>query len=114
MSATTRDIFGDAGGAQPAVHGSYGEAPRAGRLPDATTLGRVRLMIANMDRSLSYYQAVLGLRVLHHDGARAELAAHGDDRGQGHPDREQEGLDRFAKSVSDIQLFLRTYSSSGN
>lgn len=27
---------------------------------------------------------------------------------------EQEGLDRFVKSVSDIKLFLRTYSNSGN
>jgi hypothetical protein len=27
---------------------------------------------------------------------------------------EQEGLDRFIKSVSDIKLFLRTYSTSGN
>ena len=80
MSATTRDIFGDAGGAQPATPGSYGEAPQAGRLPDATHLGRVRLQIADMDRSLSYYQTVLGLRVLRQDGARAELAAQNDDR----------------------------------
>jgi hypothetical protein len=27
---------------------------------------------------------------------------------------EQTGLDRFAASVKDIQLFLRTYSHSGN
>lgn len=27
---------------------------------------------------------------------------------------EQEGLDRFAKSVSDIKVFLRTYSNAGN
>ena len=27
---------------------------------------------------------------------------------------EQTGLDRFAKSVGDIQLFLRSYSNSGN
>ena len=27
---------------------------------------------------------------------------------------EQDGLDRFVRSVSDIQLFLRTYSHSGN
>ena len=27
---------------------------------------------------------------------------------------EQEGLDRFVKSVKDVQLFLRTYSHSGN
>ena len=28
--------------------------------------------------------------------------------------REQDGLDRFVRSVTDIQLFLRTYSHSGN
>jgi hypothetical protein len=27
---------------------------------------------------------------------------------------EQMGMDNFAKSVNDIQLFLRTYSNSGN
>jgi hypothetical protein len=27
---------------------------------------------------------------------------------------EQDGLDRFVASVTDIQLFLRTYSNSGN
>jgi hypothetical protein len=27
---------------------------------------------------------------------------------------EQDGLNRFVASVSDIQLFLRTYSNSGN
>jgi hypothetical protein len=27
---------------------------------------------------------------------------------------EQEGLNRFVASVKDIQLFLRTYSNSGN
>lgn len=27
---------------------------------------------------------------------------------------EQVGLDRFIQSVSDIKLFLRTYSNSGN
>ena len=28
--------------------------------------------------------------------------------------KEQTGLNRFAASVKDIQLFLRTYSNSGN
>jgi hypothetical protein len=27
---------------------------------------------------------------------------------------EQDGLNRFAASVKDVQLFLRTYSTSGN
>jgi catechol 2,3-dioxygenase len=80
MGVTTRDIFGEAGDAQPATPGSYGEPPRGRRLPDATTLGPVRLQIADLDRSLAFYEGVLGLRVLERDGARAALAAHGDER----------------------------------
>jgi catechol 2,3-dioxygenase len=80
MGATTHDIFGDAGGAQPATPGSYGEPPRGRRLPDATQLGPVRLQIADLDRSLAFYQGALGLRVVEREGPRAALAAHGDDR----------------------------------
>jgi len=29
-------------------------------------------------------------------------------------ENEQDALDRFVASVKDIQLFLRTYSNSGN
>ncbi|HEX2190176.1 MAG TPA: VOC family protein [Longimicrobiaceae bacterium] len=80
MGATTHDIFGGAGGAQPATPGSYGEAPRGRRLPDATRLGPVRLQVAELDRSLAFYRDVLGLRVLEREGSRAALAAHGDER----------------------------------
>src|SRR5687767_14787200 len=58
----------------------YGIAPPGYRLPDATRLGRVRLQIADLERSLAYYRDVLGLRVLDQTGARATLGAHGDDR----------------------------------
>jgi catechol 2,3-dioxygenase len=56
-------------------------APRdAGyRLPDATRLGRVRLQVGDLARSLAYYQHVLGFRVLERAGAHATLGAHGDD-----------------------------------
>jgi len=80
MGVTTTDIFGAAGGAEPATPGSYGEAPRGFRLPEATQLGPVRLQIADLARSLAYYQDVLGLRLVHRGGADAVLAAHGDDR----------------------------------
>jgi catechol 2,3-dioxygenase len=46
----------------------YGIAPPGYRLPDATRVGTVRLQVADLERSLTYYQQVLGLRVL----ARAE------------------------------------------
>src|SRR5919205_691643 len=59
----------------------YGIAPPAYRLPAATHIGRVRLQVSDLERSLAYYgRDVLGLRVLARDGGRATLAAHGDDR----------------------------------
>ncbi|HEX8451425.1 MAG TPA: VOC family protein [Longimicrobium sp.] len=80
MGVTTRDIFGEATGAQPAAPGTYGEHPRGRRLPDSTALGPVRLQIADLERSLAFYEGVLGLRVVERDGSRAALAAHGDER----------------------------------
>ena len=79
MGATTRDIFGEANAPEPATPGTYGGAPRGFRLPDATRLGRVRLQVADLGRSLAFYERTLGFRVLHREGARAELAAAGDD-----------------------------------
>jgi catechol 2,3-dioxygenase len=81
MGVTTNDIFGAASGAQPATPGSYGEPPRGSwRLPEATRLGRVRLQIADLERSLHFYQQVLGLRVVERASGHAALAAHGDER----------------------------------
>ena len=79
MGSTTRDIFGDATGAQPATPGSYGEAPSGFRLPDETRLGPVRLQVADLERSLAWYERVLGFRATTRDAAHAILAAHGDD-----------------------------------
>jgi catechol 2,3-dioxygenase len=42
----------------------YGIRPPRYRLPDATHLGCVRLQIADLDRSVAWYDAVLGLSVL--------------------------------------------------
>jgi catechol 2,3-dioxygenase len=63
--------------AQPS---SYGIAPSGYRLPANTRLGRVRLQIANLDRSLAWYEKVLGLRMLHRGPHTATLGAQGDDR----------------------------------
>ena len=43
------------------------------RLPDATRLGLVRLQIADLGRSLDYYERVLGFRLLHRATDRAVL-----------------------------------------
>jgi len=59
---------------------SYGLQPTAFRLPDATRLGRVRLQVTDLDRSLAFYTTVLGFRVLPTRDGAAELGAHGDDR----------------------------------
>ena len=80
MGASTTDIFGTTPGAEPAVPGSYGQAPTGYRLPEATRLGGVRLQIADLARSLAFYEQVLGLRALERDDAHAVLAAPGDDR----------------------------------
>jgi catechol 2,3-dioxygenase len=65
---------------ETATPGSYGLPPEGYRLPDATRLGRVQLQIANLSRSLEFYERTLGLRVLEREVSRATLAAHGDDR----------------------------------
>ena len=55
-----------------------GIAPPGYRLPADIRLGRVRLQVADLERSLAWYERVLGLRVLRRAGAEAALGAHGD------------------------------------
>ena len=68
-----------ADGAEPAMPGSYGRAPRGYRLPEGTRLGPVHLQIADLNRSLAFYQTTLGLRVLRREGPHAVLGAHDSD-----------------------------------
>jgi len=58
---------------------SYSIAPSGFRLPDATHLGRVRLQVADLDRSIAYYETVIGLRVLARSGNVATLGPQGSD-----------------------------------
>ena len=116
MGATTRDIFGS-GAPQPATVGSYGEAPSGFRLPDATRLGRVRLQVADLERSLAFYENTLGFRTVHRGDGRAELAAHGNDTvlvelderagASPAPRRGRLGLYHFAILVPDRQALGR-------
>ncbi|MBP7548727.1 MAG: VOC family protein [Gemmatimonadaceae bacterium] len=80
MSVGAQDIFGGDAGAQPASPGSYGEAPEGHRLPEATRLGRVVLQVADLTRSMRFYEHVLGFRVLSQAEGTAKLAAHASDR----------------------------------
>ena len=52
-----------------------GVAPPGFRLPDATHVGRVRLQVSDLGRSIAYYEKVLGLEVTARDGGNASLAA---------------------------------------
>ncbi|HET8653892.1 MAG TPA: VOC family protein [Longimicrobiaceae bacterium] len=58
----------------------YGVAPTGYRLPAEARPGRVRLQVADLDRSLAYYEGVLGFRVLRRGEGHAALGAHGDER----------------------------------
>ena len=67
------------------THAADAETPSVGiaapryRLPAATRLGHVRLQVADLDRSLAYYERVLGFRVLSRQGDDVRLGAFGDD-----------------------------------
>ncbi|MDQ3673784.1 MAG: VOC family protein, partial [Gemmatimonadota bacterium] len=62
------------------VAATRGIRPRDYRLPEETRLGRVRLQVADLDRSVEFYQRVLGLRVITRNAKIATLGPHGDDR----------------------------------
>ncbi len=65
MGVTTRDIHGDGDGGAAATPGSFGQPPASGeRLPERLSLGRVVLQVADLERSVAYYERVLGLRRL--------------------------------------------------
>jgi catechol 2,3-dioxygenase len=57
-----------------------GIRPKGYRLPESTHLGRVRLQVADLDRSLLFYENVLGMRVLDRATDSASLGPHGEDR----------------------------------
>jgi catechol 2,3-dioxygenase len=57
-----------------------GIRPPRYRLPEKTRLGKVRLQVADLDRSILYYERVLGLRAIKRTAATVSLAAHGENR----------------------------------
>src|SRR5688572_27070269 len=78
MGVTSKEIFGESG--EPALPGSYGQAPRGFRLPQTTHLGPVHLRVSDLKRSVAYYETVLGLRAVRADAQSTALGAHDDDR----------------------------------
>ena len=65
----------------PAAPGAapYTVAPAGYRLPAGIQLGPVRLQVADLERSIGYYERVLGLRTTKRDEVGATLAAQGDE-----------------------------------
>lgn len=58
---------------------AYGVPPEGYRLPAETGLGPVRLQVADLGRSLDYYQEILGLHPMSVEEGAATLTAHGDE-----------------------------------
>ena len=73
---TGEETFTDGDGTVP-LH-EHGIQPPAYRLPDATKLGRVRLQVADLSRSLFFYEMIVGLRVLSRTENVVVLGAHND------------------------------------
>jgi catechol 2,3-dioxygenase len=57
-----------------------GIRPKGYRLPEETRLGRVRLQVADLDRSIAFYETVLGMRVIERTSDAADLGPHGEER----------------------------------
>lgn len=57
----------------------HGVRPTGYRLPELTHLGRVRLQVADLDRSIAFYENVLGLRVIRRGADSASLGPHSED-----------------------------------
>src|SRR5687768_15225589 len=53
--------------------------PPGYRLPEQVHIGRVKLQVADLLRSLTYYQDVIGLKVLNRSGHVATLGPQGED-----------------------------------
>ncbi|MBH5319922.1 VOC family protein [Paenibacillus sp. GSMTC-2017] len=95
------------------------------KLHPSTRLGEVKLKVSNLDRSLTFYQEVVGLRVLRQDNGMAELTADGETvllvleevpNAFMVPKRSSSGLYHFAILVptrKDLGLSLRRLLDSG-
>jgi catechol 2,3-dioxygenase len=63
-----------------AANEQRGIRPKGYRLPESTRLGRVHLQVADLERSLSFYDRVLGMRVIRRTADSVSLGPHGEDR----------------------------------
>lgn len=58
----------------------HGIRPKGYRLPESTRLGKVRLQVADLERSLAFYEKVLGMRVIRRTTESVSLGPDGEDR----------------------------------
>lgn len=58
----------------------YGVAPAGYRLPPESRPGAVRLQVSDLERSLAFYEGLLGMNVIARDGDGVRLGAAGSDR----------------------------------
>jgi catechol 2,3-dioxygenase len=54
-------------------------APAHAEIPPSTSVGAVHLTVSDLERSVGYYESVVGLSVRHRSGDRAMLGAGGED-----------------------------------
>lgn len=54
-------------------------APPGYQLPADVRLGQVRLQVSNLDRSIAYYERIIGFRTIERSDSVATLGAHGED-----------------------------------
>src|ERR1700692_2064504 len=66
----------------PKADEQHGIRPKGYRLPESTRLGRVRLQVADLERSLTFYEDVLGMRVIRRTTDSVSLGPHGEDHAQ--------------------------------
>ena len=59
--------------------GTFTVPPPAYRLPADLRLGRVRLQVADLERSVAYYEQVIGFRTIERTDSSATLGPRGDD-----------------------------------
>jgi catechol 2,3-dioxygenase len=98
---------------------SFVKPPPGYRLPAGLKLGPVRLEIADLARSIGYYESVIGLRVLDRSGNNVSLGAFGEDKilvelnevrgAREHPYNRRLGLYHFAillPSRGDLGRFV--------